>query len=223
MSTNVYVLPLEGGNYYVGKSKDPVARCAAHFSGEGAAWTKLYKPIAPPTIFAGVGHFAEDMKVKELMLEHGIEKVRGGAYPQVTLRDAQIEALRAELWAATDRCVRCGRDNHFVASCYTKTDVMGSVIVEETKTKVRTAQLPTPYFVCGPCGATFAHEAARDRHSVTCGAAAPTGFLVRAFTAIADAIAGAFPARCEECGRTGHTTAKCYASTHVDGRKIMRR
>ena len=40
----VYVLELEGGNYYVGMSHNLSQRLAQHFSGNGAKWTKLHKP-----------------------------------------------------------------------------------------------------------------------------------------------------------------------------------
>jgi predicted GIY-YIG superfamily endonuclease len=42
----VYVLELEGSNWYVGMSRRIDARIAQHFQGEGSLWTKLHRPIA---------------------------------------------------------------------------------------------------------------------------------------------------------------------------------
>ena len=41
----VYSLELEGGRKYVGKTDDINRRFDQHFSGNGAKWTKKYKPI----------------------------------------------------------------------------------------------------------------------------------------------------------------------------------
>ena len=43
--TNIYVLKLQGGRYYVGKSQDVIGRYKQHMDGKGSAWTKKYKPI----------------------------------------------------------------------------------------------------------------------------------------------------------------------------------
>ena len=45
-TTNIYILELEDGKYYVGKSIDPIQRFEQHASGEGSAWTRKYKPVA---------------------------------------------------------------------------------------------------------------------------------------------------------------------------------
>lgn len=42
---SLYLLELEGNNYYVGQTNDLEFRCKQHFSGEGAKWTQLHKPL----------------------------------------------------------------------------------------------------------------------------------------------------------------------------------
>ena len=41
----VYILKLENGKYYVGKTNNPEYRLNNHFNENGSAWTKKYKPI----------------------------------------------------------------------------------------------------------------------------------------------------------------------------------
>lgn len=41
----IYILQLEQGKYYVGKTTNYAFRFERHFSSGGSAWTKKYKPI----------------------------------------------------------------------------------------------------------------------------------------------------------------------------------
>ena len=118
MTTNIYILKLQGGNYYVGKSADPDARIQQHFDGRGASWTRLHKPLKVEKVIKAASAFDEDRYVKEYMAKHGIDKVRGGSYVTVNLDDVQEEALERELCGAADACTKCGRKGHFAASCY---------------------------------------------------------------------------------------------------------
>ena len=88
--TNIYILRLEGGRYYIGKSKDVNKRFQKHLSGRGSAWTKLYRPVSLETTIQNVSALEEDKTTKEYMVKYGIDKVRGGSYVQVQLSDAQI-------------------------------------------------------------------------------------------------------------------------------------
>ena len=47
-SLTVYTLKLANDKYYVGKSRNIVARMKRHFSGNGSEWTKKHKPIEKP-------------------------------------------------------------------------------------------------------------------------------------------------------------------------------
>jgi predicted GIY-YIG superfamily endonuclease len=123
MTTNIYILRLQNGAYYVGKSDDPMRRYQEHLEGRGSAWTRLHRPVAVERIIPGASPFDEDKITKELMAKHGIDKVRGGAYVSTELDDVQEEALQRELWASTDKCTTCGRAGHFAANCYARTKV----------------------------------------------------------------------------------------------------
>ena len=118
MATNIYILKLQGGKYYVGKSADPDARIQQHFAGKGSSWTQIHKPIKVEKVIRAASTFDEDRYVKEYMSIHGIDKVRGGSYVTTYLDEIQEAALKHELRGASDACTICGRKGHFAASCY---------------------------------------------------------------------------------------------------------
>lgn len=130
-TTNIYILRLEGGRYYVGKSDNVMKRYQQHMNGNGSAWTRKYKPISVDKILQNVSPFDEDKLTKEYMAKYGIDKVRGGSYVEGELSEFQLEALKMEIWGAKDRCKQCGRSGHFVKDCYAKTDISGNTIEYE--------------------------------------------------------------------------------------------
>jgi len=141
MTTNVYVLKLEGGRYYVGKAGDIIGRYQEHINGNGSAWTKKYKPLSLVESRDNVSPFEEDKVVKEYMSKYGIEKVRGGSYVTEELSDFHLDALRMEIWAAKDCCTNCGRKGHFVKDCNARVDVSGNRIEYEQPTVVPTSRV----------------------------------------------------------------------------------
>ena len=100
--TNIYILRLEGGKYYVGKSDNPTKRYQEHLNGSGSAWTKKYPPVSVLEIRANADPFDEDKLTKECMKKYGIDKVRGGSYSNIKLDETQIEFLNKELRTADD-------------------------------------------------------------------------------------------------------------------------
>ena len=45
MSWYVYMLECSDGSYYVGITRDHLARCVAHNAGHGARWTCMRRPV----------------------------------------------------------------------------------------------------------------------------------------------------------------------------------
>ncbi len=115
--SSIYVLGLLNNKFYVGKSNFPSNRILQHFENNGAAWTKLHKPIKVIQIIRDIDDFDESKYTKVYMQRFGIENVRGGAYVQINLPDYQIKALEDELSAAEDRCFNCKQKGHFVRQC----------------------------------------------------------------------------------------------------------
>ena len=69
-----YILQLEDGKFYVGQSRNLDKRLRQHFSGSGAAWTKLHKPVK---VFYTLS-YGKEREAFEFMLKYaGIENVRG--------------------------------------------------------------------------------------------------------------------------------------------------
>ena len=130
MST-IYVLRLQYGMYYVGKSDNVMNRYKQHLKGYGSAWTRKYKPISLEKTIENVSSFEEDKITKEYMSKYGIDRVRGGSYVEIELDDSQKETLNREIWGAKDLCKQCGRPGHFVKDCHAKTDASGNKIPYE--------------------------------------------------------------------------------------------
>ena len=121
MTTNVYVLKLANGKYYVGKSDNIEERIASHFSGRGAAWTRENHPVKVMEVRENVSRFEEDKMTKEYMEKYGIDNVRGGAYTQIDLPEESRESLQREIRGASDVCFKCNRQGHWASQCYART------------------------------------------------------------------------------------------------------
>lgn len=126
--SSLYVLALRGGKYYVGKTRSLERRMQQHVDGQGSAWTKKYPPVRVEKTMKNIDDFDEDKWVKIYMNQYGIANVRGGTYSNIQLTPTQQATLQAEIWASTDRCLRCGRDTHFVKNCSETHDVNGAII-----------------------------------------------------------------------------------------------
>ena len=114
--TNIYCLQLVDNKYYIGKANNIQKRFHQHVNGNGAVWTKRYKPVKILETFTDVSPFMEDRYVKEYMFHYGIDNVRGGSYIQPQLTPCQVYNLRREIWMATDCCFNCG-DEHYCRDC----------------------------------------------------------------------------------------------------------
>lgn len=155
MATNIYALRLQRGKYYIGKSRDIKKRFLDHVSGTGSTWTKKYPPIEIDMEIHNVSPFEEDKITKEYMNKYGINNVRGGSYVTDILSDEQINSLNSEIWSATGKCTRCGRNNHFVSNCFANTTVNGDNIVEYV-------------WECDRCNKEFDTEESCSKHEKFC-------------------------------------------------------
>jgi predicted GIY-YIG superfamily endonuclease len=78
--TLVYVLELEGDNWYIGKTHNLNVRLAQHWSGDGAKWTRLYKPLRLHRVSMTE---TEQQVTNEYILLYGKDNVRGGNWTKV--------------------------------------------------------------------------------------------------------------------------------------------
>jgi predicted GIY-YIG superfamily endonuclease len=204
MTTNIYILRLEGGRYYVGKTDNIKKRYEQHLSGSGSAWTRKYKPIAIAKTIENASVYDEDRYVKEYMNRYGVQNVRGGSYVQIELTEAQKDSLKLEIRAACDKCTRCGRDGHFVQDCYAKTEVKLNEMDESSEDE----SSEEDEWGCNYCDRTFTTQYGCGVHERSCASKTkPTKQKTKTGT-------------CYKCGRAGHYSPDCYASTHVKGYDI---
>lgn len=80
----IYILKLEDDCYYIGITMDLNKRLSQHWSGKGAKWTMLHKPISvEKVIFPVLDSKMENELTLEYMEKFGKDKVKGGYYCKV--------------------------------------------------------------------------------------------------------------------------------------------
>ena len=190
----LYVLQLENGKYYVGKSKDIIKRFEEHKSGSGSAWTGKYKPIKIVEVRDLKDHHDENNTTKDYMKKYGIKNVRGGSYTQVTLPDDVETLLQKEMMGNSDKCYKCNLAGHFANQC--------PITVREKpiSPKVEEEEL---FYGCEYCDRKFTTEYGCRVHERSC----------KKTQVVSSKKSGA----CYRCGRTSHYASDCYAGTHSNG------
>lgn len=113
----IYVLKLQEGKYYIGKTSNPQFRLESHFSNSGSEWTKIYKPIKILEIIANCDDYDEDKYTKIYMDKYGIDNVRGGSYTSVKLDTETKNQLVKISNSTNNRCFTCGKKGHYVKNC----------------------------------------------------------------------------------------------------------
>ena len=140
--TYLYTLELQDQCWYVGTTATPGMRLANHRSGRGSVWTRAHPPMGGFASLEAVAgdevdaRLQEDLLVKRLMVNYGVDAVRGGSYSRERLSEGERAVLEREVWHATGACLRCGRQGHWATSCAADRDVSGR-------------ELPPPACRCG--------------------------------------------------------------------------
>lgn len=233
-TTNIYILKLEKGKYYVGKTHNIEKRFQQHLDGDGSLWTSKYKPLNVEDVIYNVSPFDEDKYVKQYMAKYGIDNVRGGSYVLEELDPSIKNVLQKEIWGALDLCTRCGRNNHFIKDCYATKDVNGNDIIEEDKNPLNKPP------------ATFTDviiNVVKDITTLTLKNMFENNNTVKPNIKNNNLFNCAYCKKefetqkgatyhenfyckkknidkCSRCGRKGHFASDCYAQTDVNGNKL---
>jgi predicted GIY-YIG superfamily endonuclease len=116
----IYVLLLQQGKYYVGRSSDVAGRVRSHQSGAGSYWTRKYpvvKQVRPLTNITGDDNLAEQAETLARMKQHGVDNVRGWLFTQVTLSDDHRKLIKILMAEDADVCRGCGEHGHYIMRC----------------------------------------------------------------------------------------------------------
>jgi predicted GIY-YIG superfamily endonuclease len=203
-TTTVYVLELENGKYYIGRTTNLDERVESHFNGVGSAWTRKHKPLRLLESRPNVSKFVEDACTKEYMAKYGINNVRGGSYCQVNLSSKTVEVLNSELDKTHDRCYHCHAKGHHANDC------PGDDSDDDDED-------PTPNnvgcfsFLVQMCCIPSTATPQLNLRPTSSSRPLPSQPLTSPRQ----------PIPCDRCGRVSHGTNNCYATTHVDGHKLL--
>ena len=224
---SIYILKLQEGKYYIGKSNNVIKRYQQHVEGTGSSWTRKYKPITLEKTVAQQSPFDEDKFVKEYMSEHGIENVRGGSYVADELTQQQLDSLKAEIWGANDLCNKCGRESHFYKDCYAKSDTEGNVISPPALSKIDIMKATVESAVTAAVTAAVnaALKTLLEHESLQKSSQRKVVKKQHQQIKALEPATQEEPVQenqdiCFRCGRPGHYSNGCYAKTHISGKEI---
>jgi len=150
--TTVYILLLEFGKYYIGKTNNLSARLEEHFSVGGSAWTRKYKPIKIIEEFTNCDSYAEDKYTLQYMSKYGIKNVRGGSFVSINLSNNEVDVINKMLNGSLDNCFKCGKHGHFYKDCKEETKEEMKEKGKEEKKNLRGLQSKKKCERCGRSG-----------------------------------------------------------------------
>ena len=105
----IYIIQLEQGKYYIGKTNNPEFRLKSHFNSNGSQWTNKYKPLRVIKIKPNCDDYDEDKITRQYMDKYGINNVRGGSFVSIKLEKSTIDTLKKMSNGTNNKCFVCGR------------------------------------------------------------------------------------------------------------------
>ena len=229
----VYVLELNGGGFYVGKSEDIDTRIQQHKSGaHSSSWCCAQGGVKRelPTLCPPQDDLSswEQKETIHQMLVHGFDRVRGFEWTKCGPLDRDdCTTIRTMIWGHGDLCRRCGGDGHFQSQCGNrpKLDWLRELDDRCQGTdhgKVLKKAALAYRVASGASSSSFAPTPSKRRLEPTTGGYCAGGH------AGGDQQGGAKRFRptqvyripCTRCGRDSHAASSCFAKTGVDGARL---
>lgn len=194
----VYVLKLESNKFYVGKTNnDPEIRFSQHLSKERSTeWTRIYKPIEIIQIYEDCDDFDEDKYTLMYMKIHGIDNVRGGSFCEINLPQENVNTIKKMIRGSCDKCFICGSDEHFAKKCPT--------LNQRLKSPTLNPRLKSPERK----KRKRESDEEQDQKGEDSKFDETNRELQKSF--------------CNRCGRNSHCIGDCYATYHLNGRKLKK-
>ena len=223
----IYVLQLEKGKYYVGKTTNPKFRLEQHFNSSGSQYTKKYTPLKVLEIIPNCDDYDEDKYTLKYMEQYGINNVRGGTFCQLKLDKDNLSTIKKMINSSSDKCYICGETGHFAKDCKQDDDN----ILEEffiTKTTKNTC------YICGREGhyaadcyakTTIKGDKIEEIEVFCCNYCNKEFDSLRGVTCHENLYCKNKNKKikkntCYKCGREGHNSTDCYASKHINGKYL---
>jgi hypothetical protein len=235
-NAGVYVLELEGGNYYVGWSSNLDVRLAQHKAGgsDSSAWTRLHKFIRVIEYKVGADKADEQILTLQYMRRYGLDKVRGGSYCKVVL-----ESVPPEFEEGKGLCYGCKKSDHFLAQCPEKDREREQATLKREASPERTVspkRQKTVYLAPSSSSSVPSNMTAKRQKTVDLVRSSSSSFPYNVTAIVSGFIAGLAGSAhdrqtgyggvrdhrncCHRCGRKGHWSDTCYAKRDIDGNHL---